>query len=239
MQETSTSPATILQFRQDIEAQFRRHIREALDIALAEELAAALGSDRHERTEQRRGYRNGSVTRTLTTPDGTRSVTVPRGRIVSADGATQEFHSQLLPRYARRTREIDDRPGLLGTEMVSVVKALDCSPDFRILETGEKSNPPKASGATVVLTLGSERRKTLTLVCKVPSDPAKAVLLADVLRIGRAAIELERARDAERNRAAIWPASQAEEQAGALFLAEDMQTLLAKARRIAPTRFRC
>ena len=43
MQETSTSPATILQFRQDIEAQFRRHIREALDIALAEELAAALG----------------------------------------------------------------------------------------------------------------------------------------------------------------------------------------------------
>ena len=55
MQETSTSPATILQFRQDIEAQFRRHIREALDIALAEELAAALGSDRHERTEQRRG----------------------------------------------------------------------------------------------------------------------------------------------------------------------------------------
>ncbi len=108
MQETSTSPATILQFRQDIEAHFRRHIREAFDVALAEELAAALGSDRHERTEQRRGYRNGSVTRTLTTPDGTRSVTVPRGRIVRSDGATQEFHSQLLPRYARRTREIDD-----------------------------------------------------------------------------------------------------------------------------------
>ena len=30
MQETSTSPATILQFRQDIEAQLRRQIREAL-----------------------------------------------------------------------------------------------------------------------------------------------------------------------------------------------------------------
>ncbi len=40
MQETSTSPGTILQFRQDIKAQFRRHIREVLDIALAEELAA-------------------------------------------------------------------------------------------------------------------------------------------------------------------------------------------------------
>ena len=44
MEETSTGPATILQFRQDIEEQFRRHIRDALDVALAEELAAALAS---------------------------------------------------------------------------------------------------------------------------------------------------------------------------------------------------
>src|SRR5438445_1960911 len=108
MQETSTSPATILQFRQDIEAQFRRHIREALDVALAEELGAALASDRHERTDQRRGYRNGSVERTMTTPEGTRTVTVPRGRIAGSDGATTEFRSELLPRYARRTREIDE-----------------------------------------------------------------------------------------------------------------------------------
>src|SRR6059036_2765825 len=83
MQETSTSPTTILQFRQDIEAQFRRHIREALDVALGEEIAAALGSDRHERTAQRRGYRNGTVERTITTPEGTRTVTIPRGRIRS------------------------------------------------------------------------------------------------------------------------------------------------------------
>ena len=108
MEETSTGPATILQFRQDIEEQFRRHVREALDVALAEELAAVLGADRHERTDQRRGYRNGSRERTITTPEGPRTVTVPRGRIAGPDGATQEFHSQLLPRYARRTREIDE-----------------------------------------------------------------------------------------------------------------------------------
>src|SRR6266852_8460013 len=108
MQETSTSPATILQFRQDIEAQFRRNIREALDTALAEELAAALGSAPHQRTDRRRGYRNGSVERTITTPEGTRRVTVPRGRIAGTDDRTTEFHSQLLPRYARRTREIDE-----------------------------------------------------------------------------------------------------------------------------------
>ena len=76
MQESSTSPATILQFRQDIEAQFRRHIREAIEVSLAEELAAALGSDRHERTDDRRGYRNGTTERTVTTPEGTRTITV-------------------------------------------------------------------------------------------------------------------------------------------------------------------
>ena len=108
MQETSTSPTPILQFRQDIEAQFRRHIREALAVALAEELAAALGSGRHQRTDRRCGYRNGTVERTITTPDGTRTVTVPRGRVADTAGVTTEFHSQLLPRYARRTREIDD-----------------------------------------------------------------------------------------------------------------------------------
>jgi len=108
MQETSTSPATILQFRQDIEAQLRRHIREALEVSLTEELAAALGSARHERTDDRRGYRNGTMERTVTTPDGTRTITVPRGRLVGKDGTTGEFHSRLLPRYARRTREIDE-----------------------------------------------------------------------------------------------------------------------------------
>ena len=74
MQETSTSPAAILQFRQDIEAQFRQHIREAIEVSLTEELAAALGSHRHERTDDRRGYRNGTTERTVTTSEGTRRV---------------------------------------------------------------------------------------------------------------------------------------------------------------------
>ena len=118
MQETSTGPATILQFRQDIEAQLRREIREALEVALREELATTLASARHERTDDRRGYRNGVVERTITTTDGTRSVTVPRGRVVGRDGVTQEFHSQLLPRYARRTREIDE--AILGCYLAGV-----------------------------------------------------------------------------------------------------------------------
>lgn len=108
MQETSISAATILEFRQDIETQFRRHIREALEVSFAEELAAVLGSDRHERTDDRRGYRNGTTARTVTTPEGTQTLTVPRARVVTTDGTTEEFHSRLLPRYARRTREVDE-----------------------------------------------------------------------------------------------------------------------------------
>ena len=108
MQEPSTSPSAILQFRQDIEAQFRRHIREALEVSLAEELTAALVSDRHERRPDRRGYRHGTTERTVTTPAGTRALTVPRGRVIGEDGTTTEFQSRLLPRYARRTRAVDE-----------------------------------------------------------------------------------------------------------------------------------
>jgi len=73
------------------------------------------------------------------------------------------------------------------------------------------------------------------LVCDVPDDPAKAIILSDILRIGQAAISLEQAREEERNRAALWPADPVESQSGAIFLAEQMQEVLAVARRIAPT----
>jgi DNA-binding NtrC family response regulator len=86
-----------------------------------------------------------------------------------------------------------------------------------------------------MLPLGREQNRTLTLVCRVPSDPIKAVLLGSVLRLGRSALDLERSQQQERNRAALWPESPVEEQAGALFLAPEMQSLLATVRRIAPT----
>jgi transposase-like protein len=105
MQESSTP---LLQFRRDIEVQFRHHIREALEVSLTEEIAAALGSGRHERTDQRRGYRHGVMERTVTTAEGTQRLTVPRGRLIADDGPATEFRSRLLPRYARRMREIDD-----------------------------------------------------------------------------------------------------------------------------------
>jgi DNA-binding NtrC family response regulator len=130
--------------------------------------------------------------------------------------------------------DVAHRPRLLAEEMASVIRALECSPDVTIVESRGKDSP-KVLDTTVSLPVGAEGKKNLWLVCTLPDTPTKATVLADVLRMGRAALELERARTEERNRAAVWPASPVEEQAGALFVAEEMQTLLATARRIAGT----
>ena len=110
MQESSTkdtSHPSVLQFRQDLEIQLRRQVREAIELVLDAELAGALGSARHERTERRGGYRHGALTRTVPTAEGVCTLRVPRGRVRQVDGRTTEFHSELLPRYARCTRQVD------------------------------------------------------------------------------------------------------------------------------------
>ncbi len=81
---------------------------ETVEAVLEEELAEALGTGRYERSPVRRGYRNGAEARRITTAQGTRAVTVPRGRVAKRGGVTVEFRSSLLPRYARRTQEIDE-----------------------------------------------------------------------------------------------------------------------------------
>ena len=62
---------------------------------LEEELLAALALGRHERTAGLRGYRHGSVTRTVTTCAGTRTLTVPHRRIRTDTGATAELRSEM------------------------------------------------------------------------------------------------------------------------------------------------
>ena len=126
-------------------------------------------------------------------------------------------------------------PRLLGHELIGAIEGLNCSHGARIVETRSTLPAPTASDTNLVLALGIEQSRKITLVCPVPNEPSKAVLLGDVLRIGRAALALEQARREERSRAALWPPTPVEEEAGALFLAEEMRTLLATARRIAPT----
>ena len=108
MRKVTTTESEIVQFRQDVQTKLRQRVREAIETVLDEELAAALGCEAYQRCKGRRGYRNGSEQRPLTTEIGTRDIRVPRGRLQQNDGTTAEFRSELLPRYARRTKVIDE-----------------------------------------------------------------------------------------------------------------------------------
>src|SRR5262249_36580340 len=79
-----------------------------IELAVQEELAVALGALPYQRSDERRGYRNGTKERTLTGPSGPARLEVPRGVIVDEDGRGQEWKSRMLPRYQRRLPEINE-----------------------------------------------------------------------------------------------------------------------------------
>ena len=148
--------------------------------------------------------------------------------------STPEIHSFRAVNSLAAAFDLAYNRRLLGEELKQLIEDVRCSTSVRLTSKpiGDKSADAEA---TSVLALGDHRGSSLRLVCDPPEDPFKAILLGDILRIGRAALELERAREAERSRAALWPADPVEDQGGAIFLAEEMQTLLATARRIATT----
>lgn len=108
MAKSITGPCDVVQLRRSIELELRQRVLEAIHVVVEEELTAALGSCRYERAPGRRGYRNGTEVRELTTRSGLQEIRVPRARMVDDDGSSHEFRSELLPRYARRTREVDE-----------------------------------------------------------------------------------------------------------------------------------
>jgi len=81
-------------------------VRVAIEAAVEEELAAALGAPRYARTSERRGHRNGTRTRTLAGPTGTFEMRVPRGTLFEK-GEAKEWSSTILPRYQRRIVEVN------------------------------------------------------------------------------------------------------------------------------------
>jgi putative transposase len=82
-------------------------VRRAIEVAVDEELAAALGVRAYERGGDQCGYRNGTKPRTLTGPTGPLALAIPRGRLFTATGE-REWTSALLPRYQRRLREVNE-----------------------------------------------------------------------------------------------------------------------------------
>lgn len=110
------------------ETAIRTKIREAIELVIEEELEEALGTRSYGRSTERRGYRNGSQERPLVSEHGPVTLTVPRARLEREDGTTREWHSEVVPRYARRTQRVDDAilgAYLAGANSRRIRKALE------------------------------------------------------------------------------------------------------------------
>src|SRR5690606_4996364 len=77
---------------------FRDIIQVALQRLLEEEITLHLNADPHERTEERRGYRNGYRSRQLKTRVGTLSLLVPMDR----EGTFKTEHFTVISAARRR-----------------------------------------------------------------------------------------------------------------------------------------
>jgi len=114
--------------RRATETAIRARIREAIELVIDEELEDALGARSYGRSTDRRGYRNGSQERSLVSEHGPVTLTVPRARLEHEDGTTGEWHSAVVPRYARRTQRVDDAilgAYLAGANSRRIRKALE------------------------------------------------------------------------------------------------------------------
>src|SRR5271166_2191955 len=127
---TSTSAAESLftgeTWFDPIEADLRGRVRGFIEAMLEEELAVVLGRGRYQRGEGT-GHRHGRRERQLLGSFGPVTVSVPRARLVAADGTTQEWRSAALPRYARMTRQAEALIAsayLAGTNTRRVKRAL-------------------------------------------------------------------------------------------------------------------
>src|SRR3989441_4571966 len=88
-----------------LSALIHQHVRIAIETGMHEELRAALGTTPYERSDVRRGYRNGAKTRTLTGPTGPVALTLPRATLFAG---AKEWTSRIVPRYQRRVPEVNE-----------------------------------------------------------------------------------------------------------------------------------
>src|ERR1700746_2673629 len=92
----------------------RYRVREFIEALVAAELDEALGRVRYQRrpgTTDRvggtAGYRNGQRERQLLGSFGPVRISVPRARLTGTDVTSREWRSEVLPRYARMTKQVE------------------------------------------------------------------------------------------------------------------------------------
>lgn len=86
----------------------RESCLEGMEDLLKEEITEALLAMRHERTEERVGYRNGSYERRVVTAGGEGKIAMPRAVVKNEAGEWVEHRSKVLPAGARRIPAIDE-----------------------------------------------------------------------------------------------------------------------------------
>ena len=89
----------------------RGRIREMIWELTKAELEEVLAARWYERSGERRGYRNGTKLRSITTGFGATTMELPRARLIE-DGQEKEWQSHLIRRYQRRAPSVDS--ALLG-----------------------------------------------------------------------------------------------------------------------------
>ena len=99
-----------------IEIGIRDRIREFIEALVDAELNDVLGRARYQRpgrnpgteaAQETVGYRHGRRGRRLLGSFGPVTIGVPRARLSKADGTSREWRSNVLPRYARMTRQVE------------------------------------------------------------------------------------------------------------------------------------
>src|SRR2546423_6331677 len=99
-----------------IEMGIRDRIRDFIEELVDAELNEVLGRARYRRpgraagaetARETIGYRHGRRKRQLLGSFGPVTISVPRARLANGDSASQEWHSEVLPRYARMTKQVE------------------------------------------------------------------------------------------------------------------------------------
>lgn len=105
----------------------RGRISEMITALVDAQIDDVIGVERYAR-ETRGGYRHGHRERAITTGFGRADVLLPRARVFRQDGSTEEFHSDMVRRYSRRSTEVDQSilmSYLAGENTRRVQKALN------------------------------------------------------------------------------------------------------------------
>src|SRR5712691_4590600 len=109
----------------------REGARKMLQDALEAEVDDFLGRRRYQRTDERRGYRNGHLPeRTIGVGMGAVEVSLPRVSDVPPAVSPDGFHSEIVSRYQRRSRT---QARLLARLYLEGLASGDFEPVFRAL----------------------------------------------------------------------------------------------------------